>query len=106
MAQPSQRQQLGTPQEDIAMVAEARDGAEAVAAWRRLRPDVSLMDIRIPELDGLEATRRIMDGGGDGLRDRVQAVVFAYEAKACAAGRRAQQCTRAAAADVTRPCLI
>lgn len=45
---------------DICVVAEAADGAEAVEIVRRERPDVVLMDLRMPRLDGTEATRQIM----------------------------------------------
>ncbi|MEU9265674.1 response regulator transcription factor [Streptomyces sp. NPDC048251] len=48
-------------QPDIEVAAEAADGAEAVRAVRELRPDVVLMDIRMPLLDGLAATRRVTD---------------------------------------------
>ena len=44
---------------DIEVVGEAADGLAAVAEARRLRPDIALMDIRMPHLDGIEATRSI-----------------------------------------------
>lgn len=48
---------------DLRVVGEAADGAEAIAVVRRHRPDVTLMDIRMPVLDGIAATRRIVDEG-------------------------------------------
>lgn len=46
-------------QPDIEVVGEAADGEEAVALARRLRPDVCLFDVRMPGIDGIEATRRL-----------------------------------------------
>jgi DNA-binding NarL/FixJ family response regulator len=48
---------------ELTVAGEAEDGSDAVAAARRLRPDVVLMDIRMPVLDGIEATRRIVAAG-------------------------------------------
>ncbi|MFJ9739580.1 response regulator [Streptomyces sp. NPDC101166] len=50
-------------QPDIEVVAEAGDGAEAVEAVRRHRPDVALLDIRMPRVDGIEACRTISAAG-------------------------------------------
>jgi DNA-binding NarL/FixJ family response regulator len=49
---------------DMEVVAEAPDGEHAIAATRRFTPDVVLMDIRMPRLDGLAATRAILADGG------------------------------------------
>ncbi|HEX7097851.1 MAG TPA: response regulator transcription factor [Acidimicrobiia bacterium] len=49
----------------IEVVGEAADGRAAVAEARRLRPDVALLDIRMPEMDGLEATRKLAAPGAE-----------------------------------------
>jgi DNA-binding NarL/FixJ family response regulator len=60
-------------EDDLEVVGEAEDGVEAIAAVRRLRPDVVVMDIRMPDLDGLAATREIV---ADPELDGVHVVVL------------------------------
>ncbi|WP_328561313.1 response regulator transcription factor [Streptomyces coelicoflavus] len=65
--QPLQRfgfRMLLESQDDMTVVGEAADGAEAARLTAGLRPDVVLMDVRMPGVDGIEATRRIVAGGG------------------------------------------
>lgn len=59
-------------QPDMEVVAEAADGAEAVEAARRVRPDVCLLDIRMPRLDGLAATRAL---AGPGVPEPLRVVI-------------------------------
>ncbi|MES5820669.1 response regulator transcription factor [Streptomyces sp. RG80] len=70
-------------QSDMTVAGEATNGSEAVRLTAELRPDVVLMDVRMPGMDGIEATRRIAESGG---RSRVLVLTtfdldeYAYEA--------------------------
>lgn len=64
---------LDTYQPEIEVIGEAANGREAVEAARRLRPDVCLFDIRMPEMDGIEATRQL---AGPDVADPMAIVVI------------------------------
>jgi DNA-binding NarL/FixJ family response regulator len=77
-------------QPDFAVVGEAPDGEQAVSLARRHRPEVVLMDIRMPRMDGLEATRQILENGATHCRivilttfDLDEYVYAALKAGAC-----------------------
>jgi len=59
------------PEADVRIVGEAADGEQAVRLAASLRPDVVLMDVRMPRVDGIQATRAILDGGADPAAARV-----------------------------------
>jgi DNA-binding NarL/FixJ family response regulator len=89
--EPRARQSLRallTTQPQVRLVAEAANGREALDLIERVRPDVVLLDVRMPELDGLEATRRIK-ARWPAMRVIVHSMYPEHRAEAMAAGAEA-----------------
>ena len=76
---------LLSDEDGIEVVAEASNGIEAVAKAARFHPTVILMDIRMPEIDGLEAMRRIRAGDGPNRETRIIALTADVEPENLAA---------------------
>jgi len=94
-------------QEDIAVVGEAQDGAQALEQARLRRPDVVLMDVRMPRMDGIEATRRLKAAPGTPPQVLILTTFdvdeYVYEAmRAGAAGFLLKDATPAQLADGVR----
>ncbi|GGO51619.1 DNA-binding response regulator [Streptomyces daqingensis] len=92
-------------EEDMAVVGEAATGAEAVSVVRALRPDVVLMDVRMPDVDGIRATEQLLGSMGEEAPRIVVVTTFendSYVYDALRAGAHGFLLKRAAAEDLVQ----
>ncbi len=94
-----------TAEGDLEVVGEAATGAEAVSVIRHTRPDVALMDVRMPEVDGIRATEHLVDDLGPGAPRIIVVTTFendAYVYEALRAGAAGFLLKRSAAAELVQ----